>query len=269
MRSVIPFVAASVFRESVRDKVLYNLVFFAVLLIGASLLLSQLTAGQDVKIIKDLGLAATSMFGLFIAVFVGIGLVWKEVERRSVYSLLAKPIRRRDFILGKYLGLVLTLAVNIAIMAAALYAVLAYQAWITPPELAAAWEASAADPALLVAIGLIFLQLTLVTAIALFFSTFSSPLLSAALTFGLYVIGHFNADLRNFEQVVDSPAVAWIARALYYLLPNLAPFDVKAQVVHGQAIAPGYVLLTAAYAVVYVAMLLVAASWVFSRKDFK
>jgi Cu-processing system permease protein len=269
VRSVIPSVAVNVFRESVRDKVLYNLVFFAVLLIGASLLLSQLTAGQDLKIIKDLGLAATSMFGLFIAVFVGIGLVWKEVERRSVYSLLAKPIRRRSLILGKYLGLVLTLAVNVAIMTLALYAVLAYQAWVTPPELAKAWEAPAVDPALLVAVGLIFLQLTLVTAIALFFSTFSSPLLSAALTFGLYVIGHFNADLRNFEQVVESPVVAWVARALYYLLPNLAPFDVKAQVVHGQPVTAGYVLLTAAYALVYVAVLLVASSWVFARKDFK
>ena len=269
MRSVIPSVAVSVFRESVRDKVLYNLVFFAVLLIGASLLLSQLTAGQDVKIIKDLGLAATSVIGLFIAVFIGIGLVWKEVERRSIYSLLAKPIRRRDFILGKYLGLVFTLAVNLAVMALALYAVLAYMAWTTLPELARTWEAPATDPALLVAIGLILLQLALVTAIALFFSTFSSPLLSAALTFGLYVIGHFNADLKNFEQVVESPVVAWLARALYYLLPNLAPFDVNAQVVHGQAIAPGYVLLTAAYALVYIAILLVAASWIFGRKDFK
>jgi len=267
--SVIPSVAVSVFRESVRDKVLYNLVFFAVLLIGVSLLLSQLTAGQDVKIIKDLGLAATSVFGLFIAVFVGIGLVWKEVERRSVYSLLAKPIRRWEFILGKYLGLVFTLAVNLAVMAVALHAVLAYQAWITPPELAKAWEAPAIDPGLLVAIGLIFLQLTLVTAIALFFSTFSSPLLSAALTFGLFVIGHFNADLKNFEQVVESPVVAWIARGLYYLLPNLAPFDVKAQVVHGQAVALGDVLLTIVYALVYIAMLLVATTWIFGKKDFK
>ena len=252
-----------------RDKVLYNLVFFAVLLIGASLLLGQLTAGQDVKIIKDLGLAATSVFGLFIAVFVGIGLVWKEVERRSVYGVLAKPIRRGEFILGKYLGLVLTLAVNLAVMAVALYAVLAVMAWTTPPELAKGWEAPALDPALLVAIGLIFLQLTLITAIALLFSTFSSPLLSAAMTFGLYIIGQFNADLRNFEQVVESPVAVSVTRALYYLLPNLAPFDVKAQVVHGQAIAPGYVLLTGAYALVYITVVLVAAAWIFGRKDFK
>ena len=265
----IPLVAWSVFKESVRDKVLYNLVFFAVLLIGASYLISQLTAGQDLKIIKDLGLAASSVFGLFIAVFIGVGLVWKEVERRSVYALLAKPLRRSELVLGKYLGLVLTLAVNLAVMALALYGVLAAMAWMTPPAARAAWEAPALDPALLTVFLLIFGQLALVTAVALFFSTFSTPLLSAGLTFGLYVIGHFNADLKNFEAVVESPGVAWVARGLYYLLPNLAPFDVKAQVVHGQPVAAGYVLMTLGYAALYVAALLVASSVVFERRDFK
>jgi len=267
--SVIFPVAVNVFRESVRDKVLYNLVFFAVLLIAASYLLSQLTAGQDVKIIKDLGLAASSLFGLFIAVFIGIGLVWKEVERRSIYSLLSKPLRRRDFILGKYLGLVFTLLVNLAIMATALYLVLAYYAWTSPESLSRAWEAPAMDPALLEAFALIFVELMLVTAIALFFSTFSSPLLSAALTFGLFGIGHFNADLKHFESVVASPVAAWVARVLYYLLPNLAPFDVKSQVVHGQPVAAGYLLLTSAYGLVYIGALLVAAAAIFSRRDFK
>ena len=122
-------IAVNVFRESVRDRVPYNLVIFAVLLIASSFLLGQLTAGQDVKIIKDLGLAATAIFGLFIAIFIGIGLVSKEVERRSIYALLAKPISRPQFILGKYAGLVLTLAVNVAVMTVALYAVLAYMTW--------------------------------------------------------------------------------------------------------------------------------------------
>src|SRR3982751_6701048 len=120
MRAV-GWIAIHVFREAGRDKVLYNLVLFAILLMGASFLIGQLTAGQDVKIIKDLGLAATSIFGLFIAVFIGIGLVSKEVERRSIYALLSKPVSRPQFIAGKYAGLVLTLAVNITVMAIALY----------------------------------------------------------------------------------------------------------------------------------------------------
>ena len=261
--------AVNVFRESVRDKVLYNLVLFAVLLIAATYLIGQLTAGQDIKIIKDLGLAATSVFGVFIAVFIGIGLVSKEVERRSIYALLAKPIERHQIVLGKYLGLVGTLAVNLAVMAAALYVVLAYMRWLSSEGTIKALEAPALDPAMLKAIALIFVELSIVTAIALFFSTFSTPILSATLTFGLFVAGHFSADLRNFDQVVDSPAAVRLARALYWVLPNLASFDVKAQVVHGQHVSAGYMALTMAYGAAYIAALLIAAMVIFSRRDFK
>ncbi|HWF86658.1 MAG TPA: ABC transporter permease [Vicinamibacterales bacterium] len=262
-------IAINVFRESVRDKVLYNLVFFAILLIAASYLLGQLTAGQDVKIIKDLGLSATLLFGVFIAVFIGIGLVSKEVERRSIYSLMAKPIHRHQVVLGKYVGLTLTLAVNVAIMAAALYAVLAYMSWGIGADVQRAWDAPALDPALLKAITLIFVELMLVTAIALFFSTFSSPMLSAAFAFGFFIVGHFSTDLRNFDQVVDSPAAVGLARGLYWILPNLSAFDVKAQVVHAEAVPMGYMALTIAYAALYISIVLIVAMLVFSRRDFK
>jgi ABC-type transport system involved in multi-copper enzyme maturation permease subunit len=262
-------IAVNVFRESVRDKVLYNLVAFAILLMAASYLIGQLTAGQDVKIIKDLGLAATSVFGLFIAIFIGIGLVSKEVEKRSIYSLLAKPINRQQLVIGKYAGLLLTLAVNLAVMAAALYAVLAYMAWISPQGAARAWEGPALDPAMLRAFVLTFDELAIVTAIALFFSTFSTPLLSAALTFGFFVAGRFSADLRNFDQAVTSPVAAGVARVLYWVLPNLAPFDVRAQVVHGQPVSAGYVALMTGYGALYIGALIVAATVVFSRRDFK
>ena len=262
-------IAVNVFRESVRDKVLYNLVLFAILMIGASYVIGQLTAGQDVKIIKDLGLAATTVFGLFIAVFIGIGLVSKEVERRSIYSLLAKPIDRYQFVLGKYAGLVLTLVVNISVMAVALYAVLAYMRWGVDPAVERAWDAPALDPRLSIAVLLILFELMLVTAIALFFSTFSTPLLSAAFTFGITIAGHFSTDLRNFQDVVESRAAQTIARGAYWILPNLAPFDVKAQVAHGQPVTAGYVAVVAAYGAVYIAILLVIATFVFSRRDFK
>jgi ABC-type transport system involved in multi-copper enzyme maturation permease subunit len=262
-------IAINVFRESVRDKVLYNLVLFAILLIAASYLIGQLTAGQDVKIIKDLGLGATSVFGLFIAVFIGIGLVSKEVERRSVYSLLAKPIHRYQLVIGKYCGLALTLVVNIAIMAVALYAVLAYVARGVPPEVVRAWDAPPLDLALLEAEALILVELMLVTAIALFFSTFSTPILSAAFTFGFYIAGHLSGDLRHFEDVVESPMAARVARGMYWVLPNLAQYDVKADVVHGQAVAAGYMTLAIVYAALYVTMLLVVSAFIFSRRDFK
>jgi len=262
-------IAVNVFRESVRDKVLYNLVFFALLLIGASYLIGQLTAGQDLKIIKDLGLAASSIFGLFIAVFIGIGLVSKEVEKRSIYALLAKPIHRYQLVLGKYSGLVLTLAVNLAVMAAALYFVLGCMSWVADAGTKAAWERPALDPELLKAFALIFVELAIVTAIALFFSTFSTPLLSAALTFGFFVAGRFSADLRNFNQVVDSPVAAALARGLYWILPNLAPFDVRGQVVHGQPVGAGYLAIVAGSGVLYAAALIAGAILIFSRRDFK
>jgi ABC-type transport system involved in multi-copper enzyme maturation permease subunit len=265
----ISTVAINVFRESVRDRVPYNLVLFSVLLIASSYLLGQLTAGQDVKIVKDLGLAAISVFGLFIAIFIGIGLVSKEVERRSIYALLSKPVSRSQFIAGKYLGLVLTLAVNITVMVVALYIVLGYLSWQETAEYKAVWDAPGPDPAMLKAVFLIFIELMLVTALALFFSTFSTPMLSAVLTFGLYVAGHFNSDLKNFDKVVNSQAAIWLSRGMYHVLPDLSAFDVKTEVVHGLPVPMGYLASTTAYGLAYVAALLLVATFIFSRRDFK
>jgi ABC-type transport system involved in multi-copper enzyme maturation permease subunit len=263
------WIAINGFRESVRDKVLYGLVAFAILLMGTSYILGQLTAGQDLKIMKDLGLSSIAIFGLFMAVFIGIGLVSKEVERRSIYGLLAKPVSRQEIVLGKFAGLVLTLTVNVAIMTIALYLVLAYVGWgeneFTRGRPRGARTRSRADEAVV----LILVQLMMVTAIALFFSTFLTPILSAGLTLGIYIAGYFSQDLRNFDQVVNSKAVQILARGLYYVLPNLAPFDVTSQVVHGLPISARYMAVTMAYGVVYIAILLIAGATIFSRRDFK
>ncbi len=267
--SVIARIAVHVFKDSVRDRVPYTLVVFAVLMIGASFLIGQLTAGQDVKIIKDLGLTASSVFGLLIAVFIGVSLVAKEVDRKSIYTLLSKPVRRHEVVLGKYAGLVLTLAVNLAVMAVAHYGVLAYLSLTESEEFKRSWEAPATDPSLLAAYFLIFMELMVVTAIALFFSTFSSPILSAALTFGLYVVGHFNADLRTLGDVLGtSNAAVFFAKGLSYVLPNLEPFSITAEVVHGQTVPVGYIGLTTAYALTYIAILLFGSMFIFSRRDF-
>jgi ABC-type transport system involved in multi-copper enzyme maturation permease subunit len=267
--TAVRLVAWAVYRESVRDRVPLTIAGFGILLVGASYLISQLTAGQDLKIIKDLGLAALDILGLLIAVFIGIGLVTKEVERRSIYSLLSKPVSREQFLLGKFLGLAMTLAVNLSAMVIAYYGVLFYQGLAASPGERAAWPAPAMDPRLLVAVALIFGELLLITALALFFSTFSGPLLSMLLTLGLWVAGHFNHDLRNFEQVVDSRPAVYLARAAYYALPNLAPFNVRAEVVHGVSVSAAHVALTLGYALVYTSALMLAAMTIFRRKDFK
>lgn len=262
-------IAWAVFRDSVRDRVLYNLVGFALLVIGASFLIGQLTAGQDVKIIKDLGLAAMAVFGLFIAIFIGIGLVSKEVERRSIYSLIAKPVRRSELVVGKYLGLVLTIVINVAVMAAVWYAVLGYMSWMETEAFRQSWEAPATDPRMLAAVYLIVVQLMLVMAIALFFSTFSSPMLSAVFAFGFYIAGHFSADLKNFDVAVGDSPLWYATTGLYYLLPNMAIFDVKNAVVHAQPVPPGYLVTTTAYGLCYIVALVAAGAWIFSRRDFK
>ena len=190
-------------------------------------------------------------------------------EKRVMAALLAKPIERYHVVLGKYLGLVVTLAVNLAIMTLALYVVLGYMAWMAGPAAAAAWERPALDPSLLRAMLLTFVELSIVTAIAVFFSTFSTPLLSAALTFGLFVAGRFSADLRTLDQVVESPVAGAFARGLYWILPNLAQYDVRSQVVHGPSVAPGYMALATSYGLLYAAALIVMATVVFSRRDFK
>ena len=147
--------------------------------------------------------------------------------------------------------------------------ILGIMQWGVDPIAQRAWDAPALDPRILQAIGLIFVELMLVTGIALFFSTFSTPLLSAALTFGLVIVGHFSSDLRDFQDVVESSVAQWIARGIYWVLPNLAQFDVKAQVVHGQTVPAPYIAMAVGYAALYVAMLLVIAGFVFSRRDFK
>jgi ABC-type transport system involved in multi-copper enzyme maturation permease subunit len=251
----ITVIALNTFRETLRDKILYNLVFFGLLLIGSSILLSTLTMGEQAKIIQDLGLASIDLFGAFIAIFVGIGLVSKEIEKRTIYSIIAKPIPRYLFLLGKYSGLALTLLVNIAIMATGFFLTLVV-------------SGVGLDPALLKAISLIFMKLLVIT-VAIMFSTFTTPTLSATFTLAIYVIGHLTDDLRVLGGKLQNDLTKSILEGLYYALPNLDYFNVKGQAVHGIPIEPSYLVSAVAYGVVYSAMILVLACLIFQRRDFK
>ncbi|HSF19191.1 MAG TPA: ABC transporter permease [Vicinamibacteria bacterium] len=252
----VPFVALNTFRETVRDKVLYNLVLFALLMISSSYVLGKISVYQEVKIIKDLGLASISIFGVVIAIFIGIGLVAKEIDKRTVYSLLPKPLSRVQFVLGKYFGLCLTLLVNVSVMTLGLYAVLF------------AME-EPFDSALLKAIFLIYVSLAVVVAVALLFSTFTSSLLAGLATGFVYVAGYFSSDLKNFDMVVDSRFIPGVTRVLYYLLPNFRNFDVKAPVVAGDPLSLAQVGWATLYGAVYIGLVLVGASWIFQKRNLK
>jgi ABC-type transport system involved in multi-copper enzyme maturation permease subunit len=268
----IRIVAWHVFKESVRDRVLYAIAIFALLLVLASVVIGQLTAGQDVKIIKDLGLATIELAGVLMTVFIGVGLVSREIERRSIHSLLAKPLARWEFIIGKYCGLVLTIAVNVALMTAALYVILAWMWWVSPDVIRRSWDAPALDPQLLVQVGLFLAELALLTAVALFFSTFSSSaFLSVVFVLGAFVAGLESEDLRRFGDIVDAPrAVSWLVTAVGWVVPAFSIFsDRKNEVVHGIAMPPGAVLFALGYAATYVTATLLGAVWIFSRREFK
>lgn len=250
-------VIANTFREAIRDKVLYNLVFFALLVMGASVVIGNMTLGENIKIILDLSLAAMSIFGLLIAIFVGIGLVHKEIQRRTIAMLLAKPVSRSAFVIGKYLGLMLVIALNVAVMTAALLVLMAVYS-----ETGTNWS-------VFVAVLLILVELMIVTAVAVLFSTFSTPTLSAMFTLGVWVIGRFSSDLVEFARRSEDPVTKTIVTVVHYTLPNLEKFDVKHLVVHNMAIEPAYVGGAVAYGLLYIVFLIGLAAVIFERRDFK
>jgi ABC-type transport system involved in multi-copper enzyme maturation permease subunit len=267
----IGLVAWHGFKEHVRDRVLYAIAVFALILVAASLLIGQITAGEDVKIIKDLGLSTIEAAGLLMTFFLGVGLVAREIDRRSIIGLLAKPLPRWEFVVGKYLGLVLTVAVNVIAMTAALYVMLFYLDWRALPKERAAWDAIAPDPRLLLAVLMIAFELALLTAVALLFSSFSSSaFLSIILTAGVFVAGLFSDDLKQFGSIVDvSPATATLVSAIGWVVPAFSAFDIKNEIVHGLPVSAGFIGYSAAYALIYIAAIVMAAVTVFSRRDFK
>jgi ABC-type transport system involved in multi-copper enzyme maturation permease subunit len=251
--SRVAAVAANTFRESVRERVLYNLVFFAVLMTLSGLLLGQLSIRQDEKIVKDLGLAAMDLFGTLIAIFIGVGLIRKEIERRSLYPLLAKPLGRSEFLVGKFLGLAFTLLVNIALMSVGLFAALLLAR--RTPELD-----------LLLAVYTLYLGLLLSLSVALFFSTVaSSQVLATIWTFTVVVAGRFGDVIRNMPDVTKAPA--WLAEALYYAIPNFRNLDFKDRVAYGDAVPLALLGWTTVYAVGYMALALGIGARVFRSRD--
>jgi ABC-type transport system involved in multi-copper enzyme maturation permease subunit len=252
-------VAINTFREAVRDRVLYNLIFFALVMMGAAILVGQISIGIERLVIVNLGLSAISLFGLVMAIFIGVGLVSKEIEKRTLYSLLARPIRRWEFLVGKYGGLVLTLTVNTAFMTLGLAAALIYvgRSFVV------------SDVSILIAIYFILLALALVTALALFFSCFSSPMLSTLFTLGVYVTGVFASDIREFGELTRSPLLKMFTRVLYYVIPNFHNFNAIAAAAHGDRIPFSLVAQNTLYAACYVALLLLASSAIFSNRNLK
>jgi len=246
-------VAANTFRETVRERVLYNLVFFALIMTLSGLLMGQLSIRQDEKILKDIGLASMELFGTLIAIFIGVGLVAKEIERRSLHALLAKPLSRDEFFLGKFAGLGFTLLVNVALMSLGLFGTLLA-------------TGRRADPHLLLAIYPIYLGLLLVVALAVFFSTVTSTVLAAVCTVGMVIAGRYSDVIRNMREV-QPDAPPWILSFLYYALPNFRSFDFKDKVTHGDPVSLAAMGWVTGYAAAYIGLVLVVGLLAFRSRE--
>ena len=255
----IAVIALNTFRESIRDRVLYNLILFVLLLVCASVFISELSIHQETKFIATLGLSAMLVFGALIAIFIGVGLVYKEIDKRTIYNLLSKPVHRYEFIIGKYFGLCMTLLVNSAVMMLCAELALAYvNHGLLPLQLS-----------VLSAGYLIYLELALLVAVALMFSSFSTPMLAALYTFAVYVIGHFSADLKLGAEMSESVLVRGMLRVLYYAVPNLSNFGFITEASHGEEAPLRMILSATLYAVVYISILLSASVLIFQRRNFK
>lgn len=249
-------VATNVFREVIRDRILFLLGFFALLLVLALRALPELSAGTWQKIILDFGLASMSVLALVVTVFIGTGLVNKEIEKRTVFVLIAKPVSRAEFIIGKHLGLSAVLAVLLALMTGLYLALLGFSRVPFPLV------------GILMSVLYLFLEMSLLTAVAIGFGVFTSSLLATLLTFAVYLMGHFSRDVVLLGNLTQNPNIVAITKALYLVLPDLARLNLKNQAVYGILPDPTTLLANAGYGVLYTVVLLSIAVLIFSLREF-
>jgi Cu-processing system permease protein len=251
-------IAQNVFREVIRDRILYLIGVFALVFFAARAVLPQVAASAEDKIILDVGIAAISITGLITAVFIGTGLINKEIEKRTVHVLIAKPISYGEFILGKHLGLSSVLAVLITIMTAIYLATLTIQSISFPAG------------SLIMAAVYLFIELSLITAVAIAFGVFTSSILATLLTFAVYLVGHLSPDLVRLAELSDNPEMQQTIENMYLVLPDLSRFDYKNQAVYGAELLPQPIVLleNAGYGILYTVLLLAIAALILSRREF-
>ncbi len=261
-------VAHNTFIEAIKDRVLFSLILFAFVMILSSLIFASISAEQYNKIVKDLGLTAISLIGIMISIFLGMGLVYKEIEKKTVYNIFSKPIRRYEFILGKYLGLSFTLLVNTAAMAFILFLLVLYTE-MRHAGLIKYYYGGHYYAEFFKAVYFEYLEFIVIIGIALVFSSFTTPVMSVLFTFFLFAIGRFSSDIRLLAEQVKNPVVGFITEVIYRVIPNLEKFDVRREAVYGGSISVELILYTTAYAILYILALLVLSIIIFEKREFK
>ncbi len=249
-------IASNGFREVIRDRILYLIGVFALLLVIALRFLPEISATTENKIFLDVGLAAIELLGVIVAVFVGTGLINKEIEKRTVLVLIPKPLGRAEFIIGKHLGLSGVLAV-LTLAMTAIYLILLSFSKIEYPI-----------GTILVSTLYLFLMLSLLTAVALVFGVFTSSLLATLLTFAVYLMGNLSRDIVTFGSISRNSSVEKLSQGLYLVLPDLSRLNLKNEAVYGILPSAQTLLGNAVYGVFYTVLLLAIAILIFSRREF-
>ena len=256
MHSMMMALALSTFRETVRDRIFYLVGVFGLVMLASTAVLSPLTVGARGKIMSDVGLAAMSLFGLLVVVFVGTGMVRKEMDKGTILTILSKPVGRREYLVGKFLGLNLTLLAMLTVMGL-LFLLMTF---LAPGTFSLRFVP---------VFYLTFLELTLINAVAVLFSTCVSPILAAVFTLGAFVVGHLSQSIRDFGLVQGSPFQQKMSEVVYYLIPNLEVFNVRGAVVHGDMVSGHLLLMATVYGLGWTILLLMLAGAVFSRRELR
>ncbi len=249
-------IAENTFKEAVRDRLFLTIGVFACVVFGSSFIIGPLSLGEQVRITQDIGLASISILSFMIAILVGTSIVHKEIDRRTIYTVLAKPVERWEFIVGKFLGLGATVSLLMGGMTMLFV--------IINLVVAKGFEAG-----LLIAVLLSWMEVLLLIGLSILMSTVASPILGAIFSLLLYVIGHTSADLKQLAGRFGSGSLKVITNAIYYALPNLEYLNVRSKVTHGVEVDATYVAFASSYALLYVVVFLVIAILVFERKEFK
>jgi ABC-type transport system involved in multi-copper enzyme maturation permease subunit len=249
-------IATNVFREVFRDRVLYIAGLFAIGLVLAVIFLNEISGGTEAKISLDVGIAGIDLLGLTVAAFEGAGLINKEIDKRTALVLIAKPISRSEFVVGKHLGLTAVLWVLLAIMTVIFLGVMSWRQIDYPLG------------SVLLAIVFMGLELSVITAVSISFGVFTSSLMATVLTFAVYLMGHFSKNLLVLSESIETKSVKTIAQSIYLVFPDLSRLDLKNQAIYGLSIEPGTLAINAGYGLVYIGLLLAIATIIFSYREF-
>jgi len=249
-------IASNTFRETIRDKILYSIIFFAFIVILGSVAMEEITIGDQDKVVRSMAQGAIRLFGSVIALFLGVGLVYKELERKTIYTIASKPIPRWIFVLGKYTGLLWVLALELALMAL-LYTVMMWS------------RQGAPHSSVYISWVMLYMELGLLTAWAMLFSCYSAPTTAALFSIAVWMIGHMADDIWYFGQEAASASVRSASEVVYWLLPNFEMFNATAASVHELPLTLSHFLGVAIYGVGYTSVVLAGAVMVFGKRDFK